>query len=43
MRRIRWITFGLGGAFAGLAGAVYIHYALFITPDELGFFPVLRC
>jgi branched-chain amino acid transport system permease protein len=38
VRRIRWMTFGLGGALAGFAGAVYVHYALFITPDDLGFF-----
>jgi branched-chain amino acid transport system permease protein len=38
VRRIRWMTFGLGGALAGFAGAIYVHYVLFITPDELGFF-----
>jgi branched-chain amino acid transport system permease protein len=29
--------FALGGAFGGLAGGLYAHYVLFITPDDFGF------
>ena len=36
--RIRVMTFGIGAALAGFAGVLYVHYALFITPDDMSFF-----
>jgi branched-chain amino acid transport system permease protein len=29
--------FALGGALGGLAGGLYAHYVLFVTPDDFGF------
>ncbi len=35
---IRIITFALGSAIIGMAGAVQAHYLLVVTPSQLGFF-----
>jgi branched-chain amino acid transport system permease protein len=34
---IRMLTLALGGAIAGLAGALYAHSSAFITPNDFGF------
>jgi branched-chain amino acid transport system permease protein len=39
---IRIITFALGGAIIGLAGAVQAHYVLVISPHDLSFFVSLN-
>lgn len=39
---VRAITFALGGALVGMAGAVQGHYVLVISPHELGFFVSLN-
>jgi branched-chain amino acid transport system permease protein len=36
--RIRILTFALGSAIIGMAGAVQVHYVLVISPRDLGFF-----
>jgi branched-chain amino acid transport system permease protein len=38
VRRIRIITFALGGMLVGLGGAVQAQYVLIVSPSELGFF-----
>lgn len=38
----RSVTFGLGGAIVGMAGAIQGHYVLVISPHELGFFVSLN-
>jgi branched-chain amino acid transport system permease protein len=40
--RIRIITFALGGALVGMAGAMQAHYVLVISPHDLGFFVSLN-
>lgn len=40
--RIRIITFALGGAIVGMAGAIQAHYVLVISPSDLGFFVSLN-
>ena len=40
--RIRIITFALGGALVGMAGAMQAHYVLVVSPSELGFFVSLN-
>jgi branched-chain amino acid transport system permease protein len=39
---LRIITFALGGAVVGMAGAVQAHYVLVINPSDLGFFVSLN-
>jgi branched-chain amino acid transport system permease protein len=39
---LRIITFALGGAIVGMAGAVQAHYVLVISPSDLGFFVSLN-
>ena len=39
---IRMITFALGAAIVGMAGAIQAHYVLVISPSELGFFVSLN-
>jgi branched-chain amino acid transport system permease protein len=39
---IRIITFALGAAIVGMAGAVQAHYVLVISPSDLGFFVSLN-
>lgn len=39
---LRIITFALGGAVVGMAGAVQAHYVLVINPADLGFFVSLN-
>lgn len=39
---VRSITFALGGALVGMAGAVQGHYILVISPHDLGFFVSLN-
>jgi branched-chain amino acid transport system permease protein len=34
---IRFASLALGGAIAGLAGALYAHHAFFLTPNDFGF------
>ena len=34
---VRFVTLAIGGAIAGLAGALYAHSAFFITPGDFGF------
>jgi branched-chain amino acid transport system permease protein len=34
---IRTLSLALGGAIAGLAGALYAHASFFITPTDFGF------
>lgn len=36
--RIKVILFAIGSGVAGLAGALYAHYFLFLTPDQFGIF-----
>jgi len=38
IKTVRSITFGLGAALVGVAGAIQAHYVLVISPQELGFF-----
>jgi branched-chain amino acid transport system permease protein len=40
--RIRIITFALGGALVGMAGAMQANYVLVVGPSELGFFVSLN-
>jgi branched-chain amino acid transport system permease protein len=40
--RIRIVTFALGGALVGMAGAMQAHYVLVVSPSELGFFVSLN-
>ncbi|MEP9369514.1 branched-chain amino acid ABC transporter permease [Xanthobacter sp. VNH20] len=40
--QVRIITFTLGSALIGMAGAVQAHYLLVITPSQLGFFVSLN-
>lgn len=40
--QVRSITFALGGALVGMAGAVQGHYILVISPHDLGFFVSLN-
>ena len=35
--QIRLLTLALGGAIAGLGGALYAHEAFFITPNDFSF------
>jgi branched-chain amino acid transport system permease protein len=37
--RIRFSSFVIGGAFAGLAGALYAHSQQYINPDSFGLMP----
>jgi len=39
---VRSLTFALGGAIVGFAGAVQAHYVLVISPHDLGFFVSLN-
>jgi branched-chain amino acid transport system permease protein len=39
---LRSITFGLGAAIVGMAGAIQAHYVLVVSPHELGFFVSLN-
>ena len=39
---VRSVTFALGGALVGMAGAVQGHYVLVISPHDLGFFVSLN-
>jgi branched-chain amino acid transport system permease protein len=34
---VRTLSLALGGAIAGLAGALYAHSSAFITPNDFGF------
>lgn len=34
---VRSLTFGIGGALSGLAGAISAHYTLVVSPADLGF------
>ncbi len=36
-RRFKVVAFGVGSGYAGLAGALYAHFAGFITPQDFGF------
>jgi branched-chain amino acid transport system permease protein len=36
-RRFKVVAFGIGSGYAGLAGALYAHFAGFITPQDFGF------
>ena len=38
----RIVTFALGGALVGMAGAIQAHYVLVISPHDLGFFVSLN-
>jgi branched-chain amino acid transport system permease protein len=40
--QVRIITFALGSAIIGMAGAVQAHYLLVVTPSQLGFFVSLN-
>jgi branched-chain amino acid transport system permease protein len=40
--RVRVITFALGAAICGAAGALQAHYMLIVSPQELGFFVSLN-
>jgi branched-chain amino acid transport system permease protein len=40
--QLRMITFALGSALIGMAGAVQAHYLLVVTPSQLGFFVSLN-
>jgi branched-chain amino acid transport system permease protein len=40
--RARAVTFALGGALVGMAGAIQGHYVLVISPHDLGFFVSLN-
>ena len=40
--QVRMITFALGAAVVGLAGAAQAHYVLVINPHDLGFFASLN-
>jgi branched-chain amino acid transport system permease protein len=40
--QVRMITFALGAALVGLAGAAQAHYVLVINPHDLGFFASLN-
>ena len=40
--QLRSITFGVGSALIGMAGAIQGHYTLVISPHELGFFTSLN-
>ncbi len=40
--QVRVITFALGSAIIGMAGAVQAHYLLVVTPSQLGFFVSLN-
>jgi branched-chain amino acid transport system permease protein len=42
IKSVRSITFGLGAALVGMAGAIQAHYVLVISPQELGFFVSLN-
>src|ERR1043166_5549103 len=42
LKQIRSITFALGAALVGMAGAIQGHYTLVISPRELGFFASLN-
>ena len=37
LTRVKLAAFGLGAAFAGVGGALYAHYALFIDAAQFGF------
>jgi len=39
---LRGVTFGVGAAVVGMAGAIHAHYVLVISPHELGFFVSLN-
>lgn len=36
--RIKMMLFAIGSGIAGLAGGLYAHYFLFLTPDQFGIF-----
>jgi ABC-type branched-subunit amino acid transport system permease subunit len=38
----RTVSFALGGALVGLAGAIQAHYVLVVSPHDLGFFVSLN-
>ena len=40
--RLRLVTFALGAALVGMAGAMQAHYVLVVSPSELGFFVSLN-
>lgn len=40
--QVRVVTFALGSAIIGMAGAVQAHYLLVVTPSQLGFFVSLN-
>jgi branched-chain amino acid transport system permease protein len=40
--KVRVITFALGSAMIGMAGAAQAHYLLVVTPSQLGFFVSLN-
>ena len=40
--QVRIVTFALGSAIIGMAGAVQAHYLLVVTPSQLGFFVSLN-
>lgn len=40
--KVRVITFALGSALIGMAGAAQAHYLLVVTPSQLGFFVSLN-
>lgn len=35
--RTKLIVFAMGGALGGLAGGLYVHYVVFMRPDDFGF------
>jgi len=41
-RSPRTVSFALGGALVGLAGAIQAHYVLVVSPHDLGFFVSLN-
>jgi branched-chain amino acid transport system permease protein len=42
LAQVRCVTFGLGSALVGMAGAIQGHYTLVISPHDLGFFVSLN-